>query len=1055
MFGVYDLAVISVVEDFSLGSQIFRPFNSFLLLDEAKETGYGYKNYNYQVLSGTLPEFHLDEKGTAQHLLCSNGLKDTVFSGSEADRRMHEADNREWKEDSFKPDYPFIAISKLKLNNLLVIGTGELLIEAVCISVQEYIEKNNPSVKAILVKSFSCHEITLTLFSKSNYASLAKIMKDIREWSFIDLFKCNRKKHQKLRQTLNDLASKSSGFSVIKSYAKEDKVTYEKSHVFVNTNTMFGYHANYLNNISELKRELGKKENVTPPNFIAKQFTTQWDIKPGHLNLAKKVISDYLVENEIKGFAIDLITMRAGQGVIIPTKPYSINQLNIPIDILTKSELHKHLRQVKTDIDFVFSEPIDRNCDDGGHPYFNRFITNEPFSFRLSEIEDIRKQLHELFMFRVLRERVLHMFVNYNNGMDDPILFGYFIELKGFLNNIVKSISDIHSANGSLRIEDRLSPNSDLHKQFEDATGLFDRAFANRFRQSYRMLEMTDYTLEYNGGIQQLISGLDAAYKAISVYMGEDYRFPSSFAYVSGHYGVTSDIYSVKLNYFHAFQLEIFAMVATHESSNGLTTNYHRLKAKAYHPDMYWNHGTNVTAKLHGNRDTVVSTVLAQRYSSELYEGFKDKSTDSTWHGNYVASELQDAKDELERALVLENSDRNVLASFDDELLRYVVSDMVTLTMAYNFDIEMFTYFHWSYYLQMTHMYNKDGGIAERPFIPYLIRLVVCQKMYYERFYGPLYNFDETECNSQLDGARNQRAPNFQTQPLWDKYHIKVWHYVENTFFKTSGVEDFLRLVERLVKVIVAREVSEVKQLKSVISGGDSDADFDKSLLELRAETKEKFNLGQASSEVFRDNKTKLVYDFWSSDENLSYMFDDYSMAKLNKYVQLRRKIVQKYSTQLTNEIQQGVTSGPRTLEISDNAENISIKKEREALDSLSPARRSIFIHSLFLGYLSIIKQKNGNKLNVLYRNPFDENMGNSSSNEMNRKKGDIVDFYQDTESWADVLIDPVGGIFTHNSRFRRDLFKMRSAMINSLWHFAQLSKYHLMKELADKSKKD
>jgi hypothetical protein len=80
------------------------------------------------------------------------------------------------------------------------------------------------------------------------------------------------------------------------------------------------------------------------------------------------------------------------------------------------------------------------------------------------------------------------------------------------------------------------------------------------------MNEITDFNIDFNGGIQQLLLAYDSAYKSLTSLLGEG--IGRSMAYVSGHSNIESDILSVRLNYFHLYQPEFFAAAATHEAAN-------------------------------------------------------------------------------------------------------------------------------------------------------------------------------------------------------------------------------------------------------------------------------------------------------------------------------------------------------------------------------------------------------------------------------------------------------------------------------------------------------
>ena len=62
----------------------------------------------------------------------------------------------------------------------------------------------------------------------------------------------------------------------------------------------------------------------------------------------------------------------------------------------------------------------------------------------------------------------------------------------------------------------------------------FEQAYYNRFHHNSRILNIADLNLEYNGGIQQLISAYDTAYKTILKKLISNEAYDNC-VYVSGY----------------------------------------------------------------------------------------------------------------------------------------------------------------------------------------------------------------------------------------------------------------------------------------------------------------------------------------------------------------------------------------------------------------------------------------------------------------------------------------------------------------------------------------
>lgn len=1153
LFGSYDLAIISLVDDFTLGSQIFRPFNSFLLAekDEGKYAQ-DHRNYNYQVFSGTLPLSALSADGSfggdqmeydKKKERFYKKFNETIFDAHLKDKKYADRQRNAGYKDNMavvkkerlesgeydekeEPKYPLMALCKLKLNNNILIGSGALLKNAVIVAVHKFInqrgEKNK--IKGFLIDSFSCHEFSLLLFSEDSYVHMADLIGDLREWDMADLYSLldeNEQEEDTLTKQLKKTITESSAFSVLAKKAQEDKsesgtiYAHEASHVFVNTQTSFGYHTNYVGDIEGLKNVFSENDRAKfdhkEKHYNSKMFfRTNWEIKPGHIAYVKKLIKNK-IEGDTSGQYASIpfgdIIIEAGKGVIIfPSTTYGVEHLHAPMTMINEVDgLKKHIRRIRTDIDFIYSGANEKNGEDnnelskhlGAHLITGDLLNKEPFSFTINDIEKLRLNIHQLLIFRVLRERLLHMFVNYNNGIDDPILYGNFLELRPYLKNVIATLRTFKSELTVFSsLEAKEEANTKVHNQIEILADIFEKAFANRFRQSYRMLELTDYTLEYNGGIQQLISGLDASYKAICYYMGDNVS-PTSFAYVSGFYGVDSDNYSVRLNYFHAFQLEIFAMVATHEASNPLLTNYKSKGTDVLISGYYWEkektEGDASEKPLFENLNGVFATILIQGICERLHEDIIEVSLtknekkqlpgfgDSPYQGT-LAEVLKEKINYLLKNFDFTNQEQNILDCFDKELLRYIVSDLSTLALGYNFDIDQFFYFHWAYYFQLTHLYNKKGTIAKRPFVQYLLRMVIAQRLYYEHFYFIVKpEANEEDRKKELEACLNVPSPCFQLDQLWEDYYTIAHKYFENLLlgkgdlfwnedspaleYDANVAGDFIDRAVLLAKLLITKEISESIYIKPTI-GKKKDRSLSVFIQErLGAEAKIAGWRGEdqrkeknASDE---DNKLALKksIEFWGNTENYLSELESFDEDFVNKHVQKRHQTIEDYVKKHKENISQGRSSLPCVLLHDTENETIFIGDDWASPKNFSPSHRSLYVHSLFISYLGLIKEINQESDFLLFRSIFDEFKDPFDDSERgranNKGRGDIIFTYKSEKSnYAPILIDPVGGVFTHQPEIRRKIYKMRSAMINNLWHFSNMTKYSLIKDCADSNVK-
>ena len=105
------------------------------------------------------------------------------------------------------------------------------------------------------------------------------------------------------------------------------------------------------------------------------------------------------------------------------------------------------------------------------------------------------------------------MFANFNDGLLDRNLYGFFAELLPFMHDVFDYVEkaalkgygdDVNAWCVALQ---RISQN-------------FELAYRNRFHNSHRLGEITDFNVDFKGGIQQLVSAFDGAFKAIGMVVG-------------------------------------------------------------------------------------------------------------------------------------------------------------------------------------------------------------------------------------------------------------------------------------------------------------------------------------------------------------------------------------------------------------------------------------------------------------------------------------------------------------------------------------------------------
>lgn len=591
LFGNFDLAVISLVEDFTISSRIFGPHSHYM--QHSLNKGQQPHNFTFKTIVGPTPDVDVlkaNADGPAPLNLLQKAKK--TFLATELNSSPVSGSV-----------YPFVGICSVKVNNGLLIGTGGRLINLILRVIEAQLrtaKEQGDQFEFIQIQSFSWNELTILFFSDS-FKTIAKNILHLRSLTFKDL----KPYFPSFYNAVNKRC-------LIRKFMAENSENYElqHSHLFVNTHTILGYDFDLL----------GQQEQ--PACFMdlndeGLEFYTQWYVKPGHL----KVSTDFLKSIYKKDSDIQVIV---GKGdFIFPKKGYLFSDLLKILNegILQSNILSKHVRKIQTVPRLNFTDQeINWRLIPEKHFYFTKHIKEEA-SFKLEELVNIKENLQACKVSRVIREKVMNMYVNFNDGIQDPNLYTFFIELRPFLEKVREDIAT-YAASDDYQLV------NDISELLDNMVDQFEKAHKNRFQQSYVMSEITDFNIEFNGGIHQLISAFDGAYKAIAEPLEDD---NISFAYVTGFSSVNSQRTSVRLNYFHLFQPETFVAVATHEASNFMlqrtdlphNEQFRKLKQYSQYRDQL---GTDFESMASYFLVDTITYYYAYNQDSDLYY---------YWHWNY------------------------------------------------------------------------------------------------------------------------------------------------------------------------------------------------------------------------------------------------------------------------------------------------------------------------------------------------------------------------------------------------------------------------------------
>ena len=614
LFGSFDLAVLALVDDFKLGSKTFHPYSH--LTEEALANADGRllqpENFIFQTLTGYAPQL-IAEHPSLLETACETFLRE---------------------EEKENPRFPLFSSCSLKLNNAFTVGGGNTFIQLVASMITSHLEAS-PDYKEhfdfILLQTFSWNEFTLLFFSDS-YSTITKHILQIRELNFKDL---------KLFDYGNNSFIESIRKEALLSHLiKDDNEVGEKldfAHIFVHSQSIFGFDI-----------DLFEDENIAhSPKFKqlrdeSLNLNIQLFVKPGHL----KTVAQYFDQKS------ENWRLHIGKGDFIYPVPDGNLRLSYR-ELLHSTDLesiNKHIRGLQThpELSFELDEIAGELVED--HFFYSQKLGR--FAFTIEDLRRLRDYLVRCKVSKTVRERVINMYVNFNYGIQDPVLFAYFIDLHSFLT---KTLNDI----AALTEEDDQSV-EETSDSLSILSNDFEKAFRNRFHLSYLMSEMADINMDFNGGVQQLVSLFDSVYKIMASVLQMPMKERPSLC-VSSISGIASNDNSVEMSYAHLLQ-----------------------------PSLFLSTATATVAKSFFNRN---------QNASETYVKFIQKT-----------------------ALVQNLSLMETLPFLED--LSELFGDMINYYITFNKDTELFLFWYWHYFLQNPDMYNQKGEVNEELFCLYLLRLM-------------------------------------------------------------------------------------------------------------------------------------------------------------------------------------------------------------------------------------------------------------------------------------------------------------------------------------------
>jgi hypothetical protein len=521
IFGNYDIAYISLIDNLKFAQRLFEPQLGQKNVKKTSQTLGQKKTRN--ITESFSP--HSFQSFTGLSLNTTEELTDFFSShvGKKPESRPY-----------------FLAVCNLKLNNGFLIGNGSIYLKSTNDFIRDKVREINEKKKTVeiakspdkqdhlvvegkaiqflILQSFSWFEISLMLFA-SDTGLISELLTTIRKSKVDDL-------PEKLAFQIKE-NSLCNGL-----LEQRDKAKLGQANIFADSQSHIGLHADLADlpeNNSFVKRFMASEPVLNT--------RIECQVKPGHLHMLETLIFSSLNQNHFEEKIRSMIIGKSDYQFSWE-KQFASNNLRLIRYILKNGQnnsdenIFDHVRKIKTKVIF------ERDTEEGEHRrevlHLDQFL--ERLSVTTKEAIDANGQLKELKVSRQIRSKVLKIFSNYNNGIQDIILFNYFLDFKIFIEELIKMIAKEKQAwDGYVRMDHPLS-DADIEQEavavraFEERLlrliSIFEEGFAIRMLNCYQFEDITDFDLDFNSSIQQLLSSYSALIAEIgNLFYKEKYKY--------------------------------------------------------------------------------------------------------------------------------------------------------------------------------------------------------------------------------------------------------------------------------------------------------------------------------------------------------------------------------------------------------------------------------------------------------------------------------------------------------------------------------------------------
>jgi hypothetical protein len=599
-----------------------------------------------------------------------------------------------FKTKNQKPISYFVGVINIKLNNGLYIGNGLMYIE----EVYNFIERELGELKIefLLNQTFSWFELSLVVFI-DNPNQLSEILSKLSNATLGDLNENSNDENSKV-EIINEIIK-----NCLYKNQKFNDEQIKKTSLFSDTSSHFGFNEILIKeSFEDNKNESTKvyiKEFIKKAQDIKLETEIEWQVKPGHINELVKLLKSnqyfgefFKNENELEIFENSTIKTHKFKTVennmvlgkcdylITENRDSILSNFHIVRHLhesrFENCEIFEYARKIRTylfleiNLEHSYSHSENNLKNSSKDNLINWSNTLVPLAVKPKEFLFFENILRKLKVSRQIRNKILKIFSNYNNGILDPIQFIYFIDFTIFIEKIKSYLIEklnVFEANKIERIKD-------IEFELLKYITTFSEAYNVRFLNGYQFENIPDIDLDFNNSIQQLLS----AYGLII------HDFGSKF-------------FDDQLSFGPVVQLNNLDTV-----SNVLSINYaaHLLTS----PEFI---ATTLTKE-------ILNIVVQNTSGNETLEYLKSKNK----------GVINDLRHEINE----EYFDDLLKANMVD--FNYFIIDSIRFIITFKGDFKLFEYWFWAYNFQNTSLYDTSGLMNEQHLRQEMFRILLVQKFF-------------------------------------------------------------------------------------------------------------------------------------------------------------------------------------------------------------------------------------------------------------------------------------------------------------------------------------